>query len=64
MKKGWPLMSVVPIEDVWIIANFKETQIQNIKVGQKVDVTIDAFSKEKYQEKYYLFHQHLHPHSV
>jgi membrane fusion protein (multidrug efflux system) len=44
MKKGWPLMSVVPIKDVWIIANFKETQIKNIKVGQKANIVIDAFS--------------------
>ena len=36
MKKGWPLMSIVPTKDVWIIANFKETQIENIKVGQKL----------------------------
>ena len=62
MKKGWPLMSVVPIEDVWIIANFKETQVQNIKVGQKVDVTIDAFSKRKYR-KSIIFFTSIH-HSV
>ncbi len=45
MKKGWPLMSIVPVEDVWIIANFKETQIKNIRVGQEVEITVDAFSK-------------------
>ena len=44
MKKGWPLLSIVPTEDVWIIANFKETQIKNIKVGQKASIQIDAFS--------------------
>ena len=42
MKKGWPLMSVVPTKEVWIIANFKETQIKNIQVGQKADIIIDA----------------------
>ena len=47
MKKGWPLMSVVPTKDVWIIANFKETQIENIESGQKVSIEIDAFSNLK-----------------
>ena len=47
MKKGWPLMSIVPTKDVWIIANFKETQIENIKVGQKASIQIDAFSNLK-----------------
>ena len=47
MKKGWPLMSIVPTKDVWIIANFKETQISNIKVGQKAIIQVDAFSNYK-----------------
>ena len=40
-------MSIVPTKDVWIIANFKETQIENIKVGQKASIKIDAFSNLK-----------------
>tara|TARA_A100000164_G_scaffold328743_1_gene316049 strand:+ start:356 stop:1450 length:1095 start_codon:yes stop_codon:yes gene_type:complete len=44
MKNGWPMMSIVPIEDVWIIANFKETQVNKIKVGKEVKVIIDAYS--------------------
>ena len=47
MKKGWPLLSIVPTKDVWIIANFKETQIKDIKVGQKASIQIDAFSNLK-----------------
>ncbi|MAK09247.1 MAG: hypothetical protein CML36_02025 [Rhodobacteraceae bacterium] len=47
MKKGWPLMSVVPTKEVWIIANFKETQIKNIEVGQKAEIIVDAFSNTK-----------------
>ena len=30
VEDGWPLMAVVPIHDIWIIANFKETQVENI----------------------------------
>ncbi len=51
MKKGWPLMSIVPTKDVWIIANFKETQIENIKMGQKVAIEIDAFTNLKLEGK-------------
>ena len=51
MKKGWPLMSIVPTKDVWIIANFKETQIENIKMGQKVAIQIDAFTELKLEGK-------------
>ena len=51
MKKGWPLLSIVPTKDVWIIANFKETQIKNIKVGQKASIQIDAFSNLKLEGK-------------
>ena len=47
MKNGWPLMSVVPVDDVWVIANFKETQIKNIKIGSNVEIQIDAFSNFK-----------------
>ena len=47
MKKGWPLMSIVPTKDVWIIANFKETQIESIKVGNKASIQIDAFNSLK-----------------
>ena len=44
MKKGWSLMSVVPLHDVWVIANFKETQVKNLDVGQRVEIEIDAFA--------------------
>ena len=43
MKNGRPMMSVVPIEDVWVIANFKETQVNNIKIGQDVIIIVDAY---------------------
>ena len=38
---GQALLSVVP-ENVWVLANFKETQLERIAVGQRVDVEIDA----------------------
>lgn len=43
VSPGTPLMSLVPTEQPWVIANFKETQLTNVRVGQPVDVEVDAF---------------------
>lgn len=40
---GQPLMSVVSLEDVWVIANYKETQLANVRPGQKVTVKVDTY---------------------
>jgi membrane fusion protein (multidrug efflux system) len=37
-------MILVPL-DVWVTANFKETQLADLKVGQSVDIAIDAFGR-------------------
>ena len=51
MKKGWPLMSIVPIEDVWVIANFKETQLKSIKINQEAIIKVDAYPNSKISGK-------------
>jgi membrane fusion protein (multidrug efflux system) len=43
VESGTPLMAVVPLEDVWIDANFKEVQLQNMRVGQPVTVSTDLY---------------------
>ena len=40
---GTQVLSVAPLPNVWVIANYKETQMTNIRVGQKASVTVDAF---------------------
>lgn len=45
---GAPLVGFVSSESRWITANFKETDIADIKVGQFVDIKIDAFSKNNF----------------
>jgi membrane fusion protein (multidrug efflux system) len=40
---GTPLMAVVPLSNVWVDANFKEVQLENMRVGQKVTVTADIY---------------------
>ena len=44
---GSRLMALVPVQDSYIQANFKETQLTNIHPGQKAEITIDAFTDEK-----------------
>src|SRR6202020_348346 len=43
---GQELMKVIPLNDVWITANFKETQLREMKVGQRVTVKVDANGRE------------------
>ena len=40
---GTPLMAVVPLNDVWIDANFKEVQLTRMRIGQQVKVTADIY---------------------
>jgi membrane fusion protein, multidrug efflux system len=43
VSPGRSLMSVVPLEQVWVDANFKEWQLRNIRVGQSVELTADVY---------------------
>jgi len=40
---GTPMMSVVPLNQVWVDANFKEVQLRNIRIGQPVKLTADMY---------------------
>jgi len=46
VSPGEQLMAVVPLDDVWITANFKETQLRKMKPGQRVKFTVDAYDHE------------------
>jgi membrane fusion protein (multidrug efflux system) len=48
VQAGQALFSVVHSESVWVIANFKETQLNKMRIGQKVVITADAFPKHKF----------------
>jgi len=39
---GQQLLTVVPLQDVWITANFRETQLRHMKVGQKAEIHVDS----------------------
>jgi membrane fusion protein, multidrug efflux system len=42
---GAPLMAIVPLDQVWVDANFKEVQLRNMRIGQPVTLTADAYGK-------------------
>jgi membrane fusion protein (multidrug efflux system) len=43
---GQELMAVVPLEGLWVTANFKETQLEKMRVGQTVKIKVDAYDRE------------------
>ncbi len=42
VQPGQELLTVVPLDEVWITANFKETQLRRMRVGQKCDIHVDS----------------------
>jgi membrane fusion protein, multidrug efflux system len=42
---GQELVEVVPLDDVWVTANFKETQLAHMRPGQPVEIKVDAYSR-------------------
>jgi membrane fusion protein, multidrug efflux system len=44
---GTNLVNVVPLPNVYVIANYKETQLTRVRPGQPVDLTVDSFPNEK-----------------
>jgi membrane fusion protein (multidrug efflux system) len=43
VQAGTQLMSVVPLEGAYVVANYKETQLTDVREGQAVDITVDTF---------------------
>lgn len=48
---GQTLTTIVDYSSVWVVANFKETQVEDIKIGQTVTVTVDAYPGKKFEGK-------------
>jgi membrane fusion protein, multidrug efflux system len=42
VQPGQQLLTIVPLNDVWVTANFKETQLKYMKPGQKAEIKVDA----------------------
>src|SRR6202012_1869453 len=42
VQDGQQLLTVVPLDEVWVTANFKETQLKHMQVGQKAEIHVDS----------------------
>jgi len=51
IQPGQALMAVIPLDRVWITANFKETQVENIRPGQRVTIRADAYGGKTFDGK-------------
>jgi membrane fusion protein (multidrug efflux system) len=43
---GQPVLSIVPLDETWVVANFKENQLAHMRPGQKVKVAVDAYGRD------------------
>ncbi len=43
IQAGQPLMAVVALDDIWVIANYKETQLRHVRPGQPVNIKVDTY---------------------
>jgi len=48
VQPGQPLMAVTSLADVWVVANFKETQLDAMRAGQAAEVSVDAYGGRRY----------------
>jgi len=51
VQPGQPLLALVQIDETWITANFKETQLTNMRPGQRVTLKVDAYGGRQYNGK-------------
>lgn len=47
VSPGQLMMDVIPLDDVWVTANFKETQLREMHVGQRVNISVDTFGSSR-----------------
>jgi membrane fusion protein (multidrug efflux system) len=46
VQTGQPLLAIVQLDDVWVTANYKETQLRNMRPGQRATADVDALGRE------------------
>lgn len=46
VQPGQTLLTVVPVDDIWVTANFKETQLRHMRPGQPVTIHVDSFGRD------------------
>jgi membrane fusion protein (multidrug efflux system) len=51
VQMGQPLLAIVQLDDVWVTANYKETQLKNMRAGQRAAVDVDALGGRDFKGK-------------
>jgi membrane fusion protein (multidrug efflux system) len=51
LQAGQPLLALVQIDDVWVTANFKETQLKDMRAGQRATIAVDAVGGQQFKGK-------------
>lgn len=51
VQAGQPLMAVVNLGDIWLVANYKETQLEKVKAGQDVTILVDTYPGKIFKGK-------------
>ena len=51
VQPGQPLLAIVAIDEVWITANFKETQLTHMRPGQRATIDVDAYGEREFTGK-------------
>lgn len=51
VRPGGTLMSLVPLSQSYVVANFKETQVARLRIGQPVEIRADAFGKKTFKDR-------------
>lgn len=54
---GQPLMAITNNQNIWVVANLKETQIEKLKVGQEAEIEVDAYEDKIFKGKIESFSQ-------
>jgi membrane fusion protein (multidrug efflux system) len=49
VQPGQPLMAIVPLDEIWVKANFKESQLKNMRPGQYAEINVDAYGGRTYK---------------
>jgi len=51
IQPAQPLMAVVPLDTIWVVANYKETQLEKVRPGQKVEIEVDTYPDKTFKGK-------------
>ena len=51
VQAGQPLLAIVQVDEVWVTANYKETQLKDMRPGQRAVISVDAYGGREYKGK-------------